>query len=272
MRGEATRPTLSVVIPVLDDAPALRRCLAALAAQTTTPLEVVVVDNGSTDDTAAVARAHGARVVPEPARGIPAAAATGYDAARGDVVVRCDADTVPPPGFLARIEAAFAADPELDAISGTGTFYDVGPVRAVLVGRLYLGAYYALMHAAMAHPPLWGSAMAVRREAWLRARPLVHRDPELHDDADLAFALGPHARIRHDRGLRVRVSGRSLVGVRQTRRRFARAFRTLRLSWARTPPWERWAMRLAGRRPPGRPAAPAPRSAVRPPSDAGPTR
>ncbi len=250
---EGTRTMrLSVVIPVRDDAPALRRCLAALDAQTTPAWEVVVVDNGSTDDSAAVARERGARVVPEPVRGIPAAAATGYDAARGDVVVRCDADTVPPPGFLARVESAFAADPELDAITGTGTFYDVGPLRAAVVGPLYLGAYYLLMHAAMAHPPLWGSAMALRREAWLRARPLVHRDPELHDDVDLAFALGPRARIRYDRGLRVRVSGRSLVGAAQTRRRFTRAFRTLRLSWARTPPWERWRTRLS----PSRPAVP----------------
>ncbi|WP_199423145.1 glycosyltransferase family 2 protein [Actinotalea solisilvae] len=240
------RPALSVVIPVRDDAPALRRCLAALAAQTLPAHEVVVVDNGSVDDSAAVALAAGARVVPEPEPGIPAAASTGYDAATGDVIVRCDADTVPPRDWLERVAAAFADDPQLDALTGTGTFYDVGPVRAAVVGRLYLTAYYVLMHAAMAHPPLWGSAMALRREAWLRARPLVHRDPELHDDVDLAFALGPHARIRYDRNLRVRVSGRSLVGARQTRRRFARAFATLRLSWARTPPWRRWAERLGG--------------------------
>lgn len=244
-RGPALALSLSVVIPVRDDAPALRRCLAALAVQTLAPDEVVVVDNGSTDDSAAVAREHGARVVVEPVVGIPAAAAAGYDAATGDVVVRCDADTVPPPDFLARVADAFAQDPTLDAVTGTGTFYDVGPVRAAIVGRLYLGAYYVLMHAAMAHPPLWGSAMALRREAWLRARPHVHLDRELHDDVDLAFALGPHARIRHDRGLRVRVSGRSLVGAAQTRRRFDRAFRTLRLSWSRTPPWERWRARLA---------------------------
>lgn len=258
MTGRPERLALSVVVPVRDDAPALRRCLAALAAQTRAATEVVVVDNGSTDDSAAVARAAGARVVVEPVHGIPAAAAAGYDAATGDVIVRCDADTVPPPGFLARVEAAFAADPALDGLTGTGTFYGVGPVRGAVVGRLYLDAYYVLMHAAMAHPPLWGSAMAVRREAWLRARPLVHLERELHDDVDLAFALGPRARIRYDRGLRVRVSGRSLVGTAQMRRRFDRAFRTLRLSWARTPPWELWAARLTPARPDPTPGAPTP--------------
>ncbi|WP_182112352.1 MULTISPECIES: glycosyltransferase family 2 protein [unclassified Actinotalea] len=240
----ADRPRLSVVVPVRDDAPALRRCLAALGAQTEPAFEVVVVDNGSRDDGAAVAAAHGARVVTEPVRGIPAAAAAGYDAARGDVVVRLDADTVVPPDLLARVADAFAADPALDALTGTGRFYDVGPVRAAVVGRLYLAAYYVLMHAAMAHPPLWGSAMAVRRDAWVGVRHLVHLDPEIHDDADLAFALGPTATIRYDPSLVVDVSGRSLVGAHQTSRRFARAFRTLALSWRRIPPWTRWAMRL----------------------------
>lgn len=239
--------SVSVVIPVRDDAPALRTCLASLAAQSPAPTEVVVVDNGSSDDTAAVARAAGARVVTETRVGIPAAAATGYDAATGDVIVRLDADTVLPPGWLAAV-VAHLDDPRVDAVTGTGTFYGVSRVRGAVVGRLYLGAYHLLMHAAMAHPPLWGSAMAVRRSAWLRVRESVHRAEDVHDDADLAFALGPHVTIRHDRSMPVLVSGRSLVGAAQTRRRFARAGRTLRLAWRRMPPWQRWAERLGGTR------------------------
>lgn len=243
--GPVQRPTLCVVIPVRDDAPLLRRCLAALGRQTVAPDDVVVVDNGSRDESADVARAWGARVVAEPAPGIPAAACTGYDAAGADVIVRLDADTVLPPGALAHVRDAFAAAPDLDALTGTGRFYDVGSLRAALGRRLYLGSYAVLMHAATATPPLWGSMMAVRRSAWLGARDAVHLDPELHDDVDLTFALGPRARVRHDRSLVVDVSGRSLVGARQTRRRFVRAFRSLRLGWADAPPWARWAERLS---------------------------
>ena len=54
--------TLSVVIPSLNDAHMLKDCLDALAAQTRAPDEVIVVDNGSADDTAGIARAAGARV------------------------------------------------------------------------------------------------------------------------------------------------------------------------------------------------------------------
>jgi glycosyltransferase involved in cell wall biosynthesis len=111
--------SVSVVIPVKDDAVPLERCLAALARQSVAPLEVVVVDNGSVDDSAGVAARYGARVVPEPAPGIPAAAATGYDAALGDVIARCDADTLPPPDWVARLLAGL--HPGVDAVDRSTT-------------------------------------------------------------------------------------------------------------------------------------------------------
>lgn len=247
-------PTLSVVIPVKDDAPSLDRCLDMLARQTTAPLEIIVVDNGSVDHTRHVAIRHGARLVTEPAPGIPAAAAAGYDAARGDVVVRCDADTRPPPDWLDRIRQTFADHPELDALTGAGDFYGVPRWRALAQGQTYLATYYLTMHGALAHPTLWGSNMAVRRQRWESVRDQVHRtDPELHDDVDLAFALGPHTVIRRDPSLRVGVSARSLTGVAQWRRRLRRGVRTVQVNWRRTPVWRRWEVRLVpGSRPPPR--------------------
>jgi glycosyltransferase involved in cell wall biosynthesis len=238
-----SRPSVSVVIPVRDDAVMLHRCLAALTRQTVRPFEVVVVDNGSRDDSAAVAAAHGARVVEEPVRGIPAAAATGYDAARGDVIARCDADSVPPPDWVDRILSGM--DDGADAVTGSGTFYDLPPVVRRVMEWLYLGTYFLTLHLALGHPVLWGSNMALRRRVWDDVRDAIHRDdPELHDDIDLAFVLGPDRRIVHDRRLRVGVSARCLKGRAQLRRRMRRAVRTLRVNWAVIPPWERWRARL----------------------------
>lgn len=235
------RTGISVVIPVRDDAAALDGCLAALARQTVPPLEVIVVDNASRDASAAVARRWGATVIPEPRVGIPAAAATGYDAAAGQVIARLDADSVPAPDWLARAAAALAAEPPPDAVTGVGVFRDLPRGLRHAVALLYLGSYYGLGHAAAGHHVIWGSSMALPREAWLRARDRVRRDDaEVHDDLDLALALGPGARVRLDPTLAVSVSARSLVGCAQVRRRFRRAFHTLRHAWASAPPWERW--------------------------------
>jgi len=237
--------TISVVIPVHDDAEELRACLRLLAGQTRVPDEVVVVDNASTDDSAAVAREHGARVVAEPRLGIPPAAAAGYDAARGDVIARLDADSRPGPDWVEHVARAMQ-DPHVDAVTGAGRFHDLPPVVRQLAALVYLGAYYVLTHLALGHTPLWGSSMAVRRTSWERVRDRVHRFDDVHDDMDLAFVLGPRSVIRYDRRLGVGVSGRSVQGLPQLRRRMARAVTTLRLNWADSPPWTRWQESLRG--------------------------
>src|SRR5699024_771046 len=102
------------------------------------------------------------------------------------------------------------------------------PRAGRLIAGIYLGAYYVLCHAALGHRPVWGSNMAMRRQVWQQVRTQVHDDAEVHDDLDLAFALGPHRAILLDRSLQVGVSARSLVGAAQVGRRLRRAFRTLR--------------------------------------------
>ncbi|MGM7669783.1 glycosyltransferase family 2 protein [Microbacterium sp. A93] len=236
---------VSVVIPARDDAVLLDRCLQALARQTVAPAEVIVVDNVSTDATAAVAAAHGARVLMEPRVGIWAAAATGYDAARAPIIARLDADSVPRPDWVESITETLARRPHAAAVTGWGAFQDLPRLLGVPAAAVYLGAYYVLGHAAAARFPLWGSNMALRRTVWLDVRDRVHRtEREVHDDMDLALALGPHRVVAADPRLVVGVSARSLRGTAQMCRRFERAFRTLSLNWAQMPPWQRWAARL----------------------------
>ncbi|MGN6743796.1 MAG: glycosyltransferase family A protein [Amnibacterium sp.] len=226
--------SVSVVLPVRDDAPALRRCLVALGTLTDRPDEIVVVDNGSSDGTAEVARSAGARVVTEPVAGIAKAAATGYDAATGDVLVRFDADAVPPVDWIARIRAAFTADPALAGLTGPGVFTELPWPARLLAGLGYHGAYFGLVGGMLGRVPLYGSDLAVRRSAWLEVRDRFHRDdPMVHDDLCLTIHLGDR-RIAFDPRIGVAVSARAVtprrlrvagIKTRHTVRIHAAAFR-----------------------------------------------
>ena len=234
-------PTVSVVIPVKDDAERLTVCLAALARQTVPAVEIVVVDNDSGDDTATVARAAGARVVFERRPGIPAASSAGYDAATGDVIARLDADSIPPTDWIENLARRFARQPEVSAFTG-GAVFSGGPRRLRRVGAaVYLGAYYVALAPALGHVPLFGSNFALRRAAWEAVRWNVHRgDTELHDDLDLSFHLGAPFRLRYGRGMAVRISHRPLTDAASFRKRFRRGFRTVFVHWPHDLPWLRW--------------------------------
>ncbi|MEH3090203.1 MAG: glycosyltransferase family 2 protein [Microbacterium arborescens] len=244
-RPPLRRPTVSVVIPVKDDAVLLRRCLRALAEQTEPADEIVVVDNASIDDSATIARAAGAHVVVCTAAGIPAAAATGYDNATGDLVLRLDADSLPSATWIADLRRTFARRPDVAVLTGGARFVD-GPrmLRAPLAAT-YLGLYALLGFLALGHLPLFGSNLAFRRTAWQHVSTEVHRvDSELHDDFDLAFHLGADHRIRYARRTGMGISMRPFGDRRAFHTRIARGLRTVTSHWPDDLPHRRVARRV----------------------------
>jgi glycosyltransferase involved in cell wall biosynthesis len=104
----------SVIVPTKNGAGRLPELFAALAEQTVGPgaFEVVLVDDGSTDDTAAVAEAHGARVVRSPQSLGPGAASNlGVEHANAEAIAFTDDDTIPAPDWIERGLAALDASP-----------------------------------------------------------------------------------------------------------------------------------------------------------------
>jgi glycosyltransferase involved in cell wall biosynthesis len=97
-------PLISVVMPMKNAQRYVREAIESVLGQADVELELIVVEDGSTDRSAEIVSSIAdprLRVVPGPQRGIAAAFNAGLAEARGELVARCDADDVFPPGRLA---------------------------------------------------------------------------------------------------------------------------------------------------------------------------
>ncbi len=111
MEADESR-SYSVVIPARNAERTLGAVLTSLAAQDPAPAEVVVVDDRSSDGTAALAQSFGARVVPGSGTGFAGGARNqGWDAATADTVVFLDSDAIPEPGWSAALMRALREYP-----------------------------------------------------------------------------------------------------------------------------------------------------------------
>ncbi|MGE5357583.1 MAG: glycosyltransferase family 2 protein [Bacteroidales bacterium] len=119
-------PSVTVVIPALDEAASIGPVIDAIPRHVVS--EILVVDGGSRDDTAAVATGCGARVVHQAGRGYGAACAIGMRAARGDVVVFLDADGACDPRDIARLIEPLATG--VDMVLGSRLA--LGPPRGAM--------------------------------------------------------------------------------------------------------------------------------------------
>jgi len=124
---------IDVVLPCLNEAGALPWVLSRMP----NGFRPIVADNGSTDDSAAIAAAHGAQVVHVPQRGFGAACHAGLLAARSDIVCVMDADASFDPGDLPRVASPIAAD-AADLMLGRRTTRGQGawPLHARLGNRV----------------------------------------------------------------------------------------------------------------------------------------
>lgn len=118
----------SVLVPAYNEENVVRECIERIAASRPAPMEIVVVDDGSTDSTSDVARSADTgevrlRVIRRANGGKAAALRTAARNARGDYLVVVDADTLVNEETLVRLVAPFA-DEDVDAVAGTVEVYD----------------------------------------------------------------------------------------------------------------------------------------------------
>ncbi len=172
--GRAGRPAIAVVVPARDEAASLPHLLGPLGAQLQTGDELVVVDDGSTDSTAAIAAAAGARVVEAPPLprgwvGKPHACWTGARHTAAPVLVFLDADVRPGRALLDGLTAALDDEPR--AVVSVQPWHDAprpaeqATVLANVVALMGSGAFSVLRPAGRAGVA-FGAVLAVRRDVY----------------------------------------------------------------------------------------------------------
>jgi glycosyltransferase involved in cell wall biosynthesis len=115
-------PTISVVVPVRNRADLVCQTLDSILTQEWPRLEVIVVDDGSTDDTPAVVRSayrDRVKLLVQPNAGPSAARNAGLACASGEFLMTFDSDDLMLPGSLPALAQALAADPSADAAYGS---------------------------------------------------------------------------------------------------------------------------------------------------------
>jgi GT2 family glycosyltransferase len=123
----STRPTVSVIVPNWNGARLLPTCLASLRRQTYPPLETIVVDGASTDESVALVR----RCFPEVRvlvldanRGFAGNVNAGLRAARGEILALLNNDAEADPAWLAELVQGFATDPRVGICAAKMLLYD----------------------------------------------------------------------------------------------------------------------------------------------------
>jgi len=210
--------SISVIVPVYNGAGTLRDCLHSVSQATDSSCECIVVDDGSTDDSAEIARLAGARVIQSPGRNGPARARNlGARAASGDILLFIDADVCLHENTVNRVVAALAGDGSIDALIGSYDFEPAAPN--------FLSQYKNLFHSFVHHrgrrdaSTFWTGCGAIRRRVFLATGgfPEHWTRPSVEDIEFGAAVRRLGGRIRLDPDLEVKHLKRwNLAGLLRT--------------------------------------------------------
>ena len=193
--------TITAIVCAYNESRLLPGCLYSLKAQTRPPDDILVINNASTDQTAAVACAvPGVRVVDEPRKGLVVARETARRAAQTDLLAFLDVDCRAPITWIERLAAQFERHAGSVAVTGPYRFYDWDPA-----GRALIRAYdvvvapptHAVVHDVCGiGAVLYGGNFAVRRDALATIGGFDQRIEFHGEDTNLGRRLTPVGRVR----------------------------------------------------------------------------
>lgn len=190
VRAEVTEP-VSVIVPAYNESAGIEAAVRSIAASTH-PVEIIVVDDGSTDGTADIVEAlglPGVTLIRKENGGKPSALNAGLAAASHELVVMVDGDTVFEPETVHALIQQFA-DPQVGAISGNTKVANRGGILGAWQHIEYVVGFNLdrrLFDVAECMPTVPGAIGAFRRGALLRVGGVS--DDTLAEDTDLTMSL-----------------------------------------------------------------------------------
>ena len=194
---------LSIVVPAYQNEAGLNECLRALAPSAGPDTEILVVDDGSTDDTSGAAARLGARVIRlEKNFGAGRARNEGAKHAQGDVLLFVDSDVVAQPDTVSRVREVFRKHSDVAAVFGS---YDASPRAPGLVSQFRnLLHHFVHQQGEPEASSFWAGCGAVRRDVFERVG---------------GFDTGPFTRSIEDieLGYRIRDAGYRILLDREIR-------------------------------------------------------
>jgi glycosyltransferase involved in cell wall biosynthesis len=210
---------LAFVIPAYNEEALIGKCVESVLAEIKrsgrTDIDVVVVNNNSTDRTAEVAGAYaGVRVVDEKQKGLVSARDGGFRATTAELVANIDGDTIVPAGWLDVVFSEFEKDDRLVCLSGPYVYYDLSFWNQVLIGMFYglTKLIYAVnRYVLRVGSVVQGGNFVLRRDAWIRAGGFNREIKFYGEDTDVAVRLSKVGKVKWTFRLQMKTSGRRLA-------------------------------------------------------------
>ncbi len=184
----AALPRLSLIIPAHNAAAYLRRTLPALHAAWHQDYELIIVDDASIDETAALAEQAGAQVIKLAQKTGPSGARNaGAQVARGEILAFLDADVEPRPDTLEKLLQSLDQHPDIAAVFGS---YDDAPADSRLVSAFKnLMHHYVHQHGETEAETFWTGCGAIRRSVFEQVGPFRKVSIVCIEDIDYGHRL-----------------------------------------------------------------------------------
>ena len=205
---------VSVVVPAYNEERLIARCLLSLTNQTFArkDYEIIVVDNASIDKTSQIAGKYADVVIRESKKGILFARQIGFEQAKGDVIIRTDADSFVPMDWIERAWKKFEKDKKMVALSG---FYypDDNKFWLMVFSKLSIFIKHIFFRLSGNANWLTGSCSAFRKNIFEKTGGFdLEEDPVLADQAGIAHKMGKYGRVGFDKDWWVWFSNRRVDG------------------------------------------------------------